>query len=220
MPTNTLSRVVDTFLRVVGVAALGAVPFALSGSTVSGLTSFANGSVADASAMNANFAAVQAAVNDNAGKVVPAGAVLYFVGPNCPAGWVKANGQSLTRAAYPALADAFGAGAAFTVPDLRGEFVRGFDDGRTADAGRTLLSAQGDATRLLLNGSSTGNNPAGDSPTGIITHWPGQWMAGTEATFWGSYQSRVSLANAMDSRYGRADETRPRNVALLACIRT
>lgn len=83
-----------------------------------------------------------------------------------------------------------------------------------------MLSAQGDATKLLLNGSSQSNNPVGDSPYGIITHWPGQWMAGTEANFWGGYTGRVTLQNAMDSRWGRAAETRPRNVALLACIRT
>lgn len=130
MSASRLARVVDTLLRAAGVAALVAVPFALSGSTITGLTTFTNGTVADASVVNANFAAVKTAVDDNAGRTVPPGAVQFFVGANCPTGWLKANGTTYNRSTYPALADALAAGATFVVPDLRGEFIRGFDDAR------------------------------------------------------------------------------------------
>lgn len=153
--------------------------------------------------------------------LVPAGAVMYFAIANCPAGWVKANGQSLQSSQYPALAQAFGAtGASFTVPDLRGEFLRGADDGRGVDGGRAVGSLQGDATKVWMNGSSKGNNPIGDSSTGIITHQPGAWMAGIETGTWsGNFPNRVTLQAAFDSRYGNGSETRPRNVALLGCIK-
>ncbi|GAB7263192.1 hypothetical protein DaDZ19_48640 [Dickeya ananatis] len=56
-----------------------------------------------------------------------------------PEGWLKCNGQAFDTAKYPQLAKLYPAG---TLPDLRGEFIRGWDDGRNVDTGRTLLSWQ------------------------------------------------------------------------------
>ncbi|WP_071604071.1 phage tail protein [Dickeya sp. DW 0440] len=56
-----------------------------------------------------------------------------------PAGWLKCNGQAFDKTLYPKLARAYPAGV---LPDLRGEFIRGWDDGRGVDAGRGVLSAQ------------------------------------------------------------------------------
>ncbi|MEI7408134.1 phage tail protein [Pectobacterium aroidearum] len=75
-----------------------------------------------------------------------AGIPLPFPGAVAPAGWLKCNGQQFDTAQFPVLASRYPSGF---LPDLRGEFVRGWDDGRGADAGRALLSAQGDAIRNI-----------------------------------------------------------------------
>ncbi|WP_027711859.1 phage tail protein [Dickeya chrysanthemi] len=56
-----------------------------------------------------------------------------------PEGWLKCNGQTFDTAKYPQLAKLYPAG---TLPDLRGEFIRGWDDGRGVDAKREIGSAQ------------------------------------------------------------------------------
>ncbi|QIZ50951.1 phage tail protein [Dickeya zeae] len=58
---------------------------------------------------------------------------------DAPEGWLKCNGQAFDTAKYPQLAKLYPAG---TLPDLRGEFIRGWDDGRNVDTGRSLLSWQ------------------------------------------------------------------------------
>lgn len=45
------------------------------------------------------------------------------------------------------------------LPDLRGEFIRGWDDGLGVDAGREILSIQGDAIRNI-SGGIQGRNEA------------------------------------------------------------
>ncbi|MEI7346359.1 phage tail protein [Dickeya chrysanthemi] len=70
-----------------------------------------------------------------------------------PGGWLKCNGQSFDKSRYPRLAQVYPSGV---LPDLRGEFIRGWDDGRGVDAVRALLSTQGDAIRNITGGVSTG----------------------------------------------------------------
>lgn len=145
------------------------------------------------------------------------GQVVYVESTTAPPGYVKCSGQTLSGAPYQQLI-AFRGSA--VLKDLRGEFIRSLDDGRGKDTGRALGSTQSDASRVLMNGSSqNGNSPQGNSSTGIIAHKPGVEMIGIEATFWGSYTNRVGLSAAMDTTYGSASETRPSNVALLACIK-
>ncbi|WP_171854874.1 phage tail protein [Enterobacter hormaechei] len=73
-------------------------------------------------------------------KYIPAGFPLPWPQATPPEGWLKCNGATFDKAKYPKLAAAYPAGA---LPDLRGEFLRGWDDGRGVDTGRALLSAQG-----------------------------------------------------------------------------
>ncbi|MCI4254745.1 phage tail protein, partial [Dickeya dianthicola] len=70
-----------------------------------------------------------------------------------PVGWLKCNGQAFDKNRYPRLAQIYPSGV---LPDLRGEFIRGWDDGRGVDAVRALLSTQGDAIRNITGGVSTG----------------------------------------------------------------
>ncbi|ACS85884.1 phage tail protein [Musicola paradisiaca] len=58
---------------------------------------------------------------------------------DAPEGWLKCNGQAFDTAKYPELAKCYPSG---TLPDLRGEFIRGWDDGRGVDTSRELVSAQ------------------------------------------------------------------------------
>ncbi|UJR56218.1 phage tail protein [Dickeya zeae] len=70
-----------------------------------------------------------------------------------PVGWLKCNGQAFDKNLYPKLAQVYPSGL---LPDLRGEFIRGWDDGRGVDAGRVIMSSQGDAIRNIsgfINGT-------------------------------------------------------------------
>lgn len=71
-----------------------------------------------------------------------------------PAGCLAMNGQRFDKYRYPKLAQKYPSGV---LPDLRGEFIRGWDNGRNVDAGRGLLSAQGDAIRNIIGEVNTDN---------------------------------------------------------------
>ncbi|EDS5036364.1 phage tail protein [Salmonella enterica subsp. enterica serovar Wandsworth] len=77
-------------------------------------------------------------------KYIPVGFPLPWPQATPPVGWLKCNGATFDKAKYPKLAAAYPSGA---LPDLRGEFLRGWDDGRGVDSGRALLTAQ-DATGI------------------------------------------------------------------------
>uniref|UniRef100_UPI003144FC38 tail fiber protein n=1 Tax=Gilliamella sp. ESL0250 TaxID=2705036 RepID=UPI003144FC38 len=63
-----------------------------------------------------------------------------------PAGWLKCNGWKFDKNKYPKLAKAYPSGY---LPEMRGETIRGWDDGRGVDPGREILSPQGDAIRNI-----------------------------------------------------------------------
>ena len=63
-----------------------------------------------------------------------------------PTGCLAMNGQRFDIRRYPKLAQIYPSGQ---LPDMRGEFIRGWDNGRDVDTGRALLSAQGDAIRNI-----------------------------------------------------------------------
>ncbi|EEQ05888.1 phage tail protein [Yersinia bercovieri] len=63
-----------------------------------------------------------------------------------PAGWLKCNGAAFSTSTYPRLALRYPSGV---LPDMRGNAIRGWDDGRGVDAGRVLLSFQDDAIRNI-----------------------------------------------------------------------
>ena len=158
----------------------------------------------------------------------PTGMVIWVAMSNAPTGFIKANGAAVSRTTYAALFAAigttFGSGdgsTTFNVPDLRGEFVRGWDDGRGVDSGRSFGSFQswaiqnitGSIARIAesfvqssfsdtsaLYRSSTGPN-SGLTPNQVDTSASG------------------TLAFDASRNVQTSNETRPRNVALLACIK-
>src|ERR1035437_8428703 len=82
----------------------------------------------------------------------PAGTIQHFANATAPHGYLECNGQSVSTTTYPELFAAIGylyggSGAAFNVPDLRGQFVRSYDDGRNVDPGRVMGSFQAGSVR-------------------------------------------------------------------------
>lgn len=71
-----------------------------------------------------------------------------------PSGCLAFNGQTFNKTTYPILAQKYPSGV---LPDLRGEFIRGWDNGRGVDSGRGLLSGQGDAIRNITANFDTDN---------------------------------------------------------------
>jgi Phage-related tail fibre protein len=72
-------------------------------------------------------------------KYIPVGFPLPWPQATPPGGWLKCNGATFDKVKYPKLATAYPSGI---LPDLRGEFLRGWDDGRGVDSGRALLNSQ------------------------------------------------------------------------------
>ena len=72
-------------------------------------------------------------------KYFPVGFPLPWPQATPPGGWLKCNGATFDKVKYPKLATAYPSGV---LPDLRGEFLRGWDDGRGVDSGRNILTIQ------------------------------------------------------------------------------
>ncbi|MBF0802892.1 tail fiber protein [Neisseria sp. 19428wB4_WF04] len=165
-----------------------------------------------------------------AGQAAPSGTVAYFAGAAAPAGWLKANGAAVSRTVYAALFAAigtiYGAGdgrTTFNLPDLRGEFVRGYDDGRNIDRNRAFGSRQDDAfqghARNLKRSQSDARmhgvnyfqnveiNSNQHSPAPATVNSGDNWLT----------EDYLQHKNYGTPRV--AAETRPRNLALLACIK-
>ncbi|HFD0365513.1 TPA: phage tail protein [Escherichia coli] len=73
------------------------------------------------------------------GSALPVGVPVPWPSATPPTGWLKCNGAPFSAEEYPELAKVYPTNE---LPDLRGEFIRGWDDGRGIDAGRALLSLQ------------------------------------------------------------------------------
>jgi microcystin-dependent protein len=136
----------------------------------------------------------------------PAGTVIFYAANTAPTGFLKANGANVSRTTYAALFAAigttFGSGdgsTTFGLPDLRGEFIRGWDDGRGVDSGRVFGSAQ--SADIAAHSHGIGFDVVGGIGGGVQNFV----VKGTSTQF--------STNNSTGT------ETRPRNVALLACIK-
>ncbi|WP_458102564.1 phage tail-collar fiber domain-containing protein [Enterobacter bugandensis] len=101
----------------------------------------------DKSANGADIADISAFLNNlglGAGSALPVGVPVPWPLTTAPAGWLKCNGAAFTAAQYPKLAQAY---PGLKLPDLRGVFIRGWDDGRGLDSGRAILSYAADKLR-------------------------------------------------------------------------
>lgn len=135
------------------------------------------------------------------------GQVAAFAANTPPSGWLKANGAAVNRTTYAALfariGTTFGNGngsTTFNLPDLRGEFIRGWADDRTVDTGRVFGSAQADELKSHFH---------------LVKKFNRQ--VGTGAGFFALDDNGTDGSENTEATGGT--ETRPRNVALLYCIK-
>lgn len=128
---------------------------------------------------------------------VPPGTIVAYAGAAIPDGWLLCNGQSISgNPKYAALATLIGN----NVPDLRGEFIRGLDNGRGVDTGRTLRSSQ---AGMFEQHTHT-----------VRTYWDGHYgYAKTYQAGNGGSTDGVAASTMNTSQVG-GTETRPRNIAL------
>lgn len=143
-------------------------------------------------------------------QMAPAGLVATFARSTAPTGWLKANGAAVSRTAYAdlyaAIGTRFGAGDGintFNLPDLRGEFIRGWDDGRGVDSGRALGSAQADSFKSHNHYMENIAGEDGPEDTGVTI---------------GKKTVNGPVPAAYTNLVG-GTETRPRNVSMLYCIK-
>lgn len=164
---------------------------------------------------NASYATNQAVTNlqqnlqSQIYSSVPAGVVLPFAMATPPSGWLKCNGAIVSRTTYAALFAAigttYGAGdgsTTFALPDLRGEFVRGFDDSRGIDSGRIIGTAQADELKSHTHTYTLRTDPDG---------------ATSQQQPNSGGNSEVTVTASVNATGG--SETRPRNIAMLYCIK-
>jgi phage-related tail fiber protein len=149
----------------------------------------------------------------------PVGSIVYHAANTAPTGYLKANGAAISRTTYAdlfsAIGTTFGAGdgsTTFLVPDLRGEFLRGWDDARGVDGSRTFGSAQGDQMEAHNHLSGTVSYSGQTHKYGTVSS-SGNSSTGSDSV------SRVQSYTSTVGGTGNSSETRPRNIALLACIK-
>ena len=149
---------------------------------------------------------------------VPAGSVHYFAMQTAPDGYLVANGAQVSRTVYARLFSAIGTtfgdgdgGSTFQLPDLRGEFLRGWDVGRNLDPERGFGTAQGDAIRNI-----TATIEAGPNSPNSGAFYPGSLTGSNyDGGHWAFRLSYFDASRVVPT----ANENRPHNVALLACIK-
>lgn len=151
---------------------------------------------------------------------VKPGTIAYYGGDVAPHGWLACNGAAISRTSFVhlfnILGTRYGAGdgrTTFNLPDLRGEFIRGWDAGRGVDLNRVLGSFQNDEIRSHAHIYRRSHI--------------------TNTVDWEQFEARRDGSAALYDGDGRFDdggdrvttnhvggpETRPRNIALLACIK-
>ena len=146
--------------------------------------------------------------------ILPAGLILPFGNTTAPTGFLACEGQVLVRADYLTLFTAIGVtwntggetGAQFRLPNFRGEFLRGWDNGAGNDPDASSRTG-GDAV-----GSSQSYQIQSHTHTQAATSG-GQWTDNS-----GGHLVAVQGTASVTSAGG--NETRPRNKAVLYCIKT
>jgi microcystin-dependent protein len=181
-------------------------------------------------------------------QAVPTGSVHMMATTTAPSGYLKCNGAAISRSTYAGLfaiiGTAHGAGdgsSTFNVPDLRGEFVRGWDDSRGIDSGRNFATSQGDQNKQH---NHSGSATTSISPSVHNHVFPGDdqfanangiggWTNRTTADFnydaksqsgngkvYRTSDATISASTSVTINNDGGSEARPRNVAMMYVIKT
>ncbi|EKN4058366.1 phage tail protein [Yersinia enterocolitica] len=157
-------------------------------------------------------------VTSRSQALTPIGIPLPYPGTTPPQGYLKCNGAAFYPYRYPMLATLY---PTHKLPDLRGEFIRGFDDGRGMDANRTLLSAQTDALQNITGGINGVSESLGSAAESNFSGAFGKSPAvGNDNT---PHHTDITHCGSFDfdaSRVVRtATETRPCNISFCYILR-
>ncbi|MEA9442262.1 phage tail protein [Aeromonas caviae] len=146
--------------------------------------------------------------------VAPIGVPIPWVAATPPnSRFLIAQGQSFDKVAYPKLGALWPTGV---IPfDMRGEFIRGWDNGRGVDNGRAILSFQGEHVGYIKFTLGTYGG----------TFTPGQIFVSDDLTILGQNQTgspfQINNANtpATGDIYVVPDDNRSRNIAFNYIVR-
>ena len=175
-------------------------------------------------------------------QAVPTGSVHLMATTTAPSGYLKCNGAAVSRttesALFAIIGTTWGEGdgsTTFNLPDLRGEFVRGWADNGSVDSGRSFASSQSDQNKQHNHGVTDGghnhsiNDPGhihqvqysnSDSGDGVIEE-SGTGLSGQEPTL--SATTGITINNAttgISINNDGGSEARPRNIAMMYVIKT
>ena len=165
---------------------------------------------------------------------VPSGAVFCIAVASVPSGYLECNGQSVSRTTFAALFAVIGtqygssSGSTFKVPDLRGEFIRGFDNGRGVDSGRSVASSQSDQNKQHNHSASSSSSVTDPGHTHTANYGQGNLVSsggafglrdsGT-ANRINSNNTGISVSTSTSIGNDGGNETRPRNIAMMYVIK-
>lgn len=175
------------------------------------------------------------AQTDNTRYVTPAhlsglgvtGSIIMMGGPVVPSGYLECKGGTVSRTTYANLYAVIGntwgngnGSTTFNLPDFRGEFPRGWDNGRGVDIGRAIGTPQDDEYKSHKHSIKLGHEAGGvnDNQGYPNVDFSGPFIDHDESQPDGSYTYNTGAGNPLYSSGG--DETRPRNIAVMFCIRT
>jgi microcystin-dependent protein len=169
-------------------------------------------------------------------QAVPTGSVHIMATTTAPSGYLKCNGAAVSRTTYADLfaivGTTWGEGdgsSTFNVPDLRGEFVRGWADNGSVDSGRSFASSQSDQNQQhnhTATATSTVTDPGhfhdvpysnSDSGDGVIEE-SGTGFSGVEPT--NSATTGITVSTSVSIANSGGSEARPRNIAMMYVIKT
>ena len=205
----TTSLVVTGNARITGILTVGTGSITINGNTdtIAGVSS----------------------VTDNLGGYIsnPPGTLIFHCGSTAPSGYLKANGANISRSVYSALFAAlgttFGAGngsTTFTLPDMRGEFPRGWDDARGIDSGRAFGTTQAEMINQHKHWVSGAAFDDGNMSTSGSSNTQDYGLAADAGSYSVDDPNKIfGRFTRNDPGFGSNNETRPRNIALLACIK-
>ncbi|MEN3260063.1 phage tail protein [Sodalis endosymbiont of Spalangia cameroni] len=151
---------------------------------------------------------------------VPSGIPLPWPQQEAPAGWLKCNGAAFDKTLYPLLAQAYPSGA---LPDLRGEFIRGWCDGGSIDAGRAILSKQLDSLQNItgrftsVHGNHDGVGKFVDRIIDGAFKFESKAKNHMREGQWDEWGQLISFDASRVAR--TAEETRPRNISFNYIVR-
>jgi phage-related tail fiber protein len=157
-------------------------------------------------------------------SALPVGSIVAFPVDAPPPGFLELDNSVQSNATYPDLSAYLGGKynkgdegvGNFRLPEGRGEFLRGWDHGRGIDEGRQIGTLQLDAMQRLTGGISAADSTGlGQVVNGVYSGSKSGVAKGTSAA--ADAYTNLNFDNARQAR--TATENRPRNVAVMWCIK-